>query len=60
MALRIICRLDIIMKLTTNTRMAPITGVGMIESTPLSLGDNPSRANNAPAAKPIVRLVAPE
>src|SRR5438046_6772421 len=41
--LKMIWRLDTIMKLATNTMMAPITGVGMMESTALSFGENPSK-----------------
>src|SRR6266571_9078282 len=47
------------MKLATNMMIAPITGVGMMESTALNFGENPSRMNNPPAANPIQRLVAP-
>src|SRR5262245_23193993 len=55
-----ICRPDMIMKLATNTKIAPITGGGMIDSSALSLGEKPSRINSPPATKPITRLVAPE
>ena len=53
-----IWRLDTIMKLATNTMIAPITGVGMMESTALSFGENPSKMKSPPAANPIQRLVA--
>src|SRR5207253_817717 len=48
-----------IMKLATNTMIAPITGVGMMESTALSFGEKPSKINKPPAANPMQRLVAP-
>jgi len=56
--LKMIWRLDTIMKLATNSMMAPITGVGMMESTALSFGEKPSKINKPPAANPIQRLVA--
>src|SRR3954451_15727765 len=60
LVLSMICRPDVIMKHTTNTMIAPATGGGMIDNSALSFGDSPNRMNNPPAAKPIIREVAPE
>src|SRR5438094_5172942 len=57
--LKMIWRLDTIMKLATNTMIAPITGVGMMERTALNFGENPSKMKSPPAPNPIQRLVAP-
>src|SRR6266496_4666744 len=57
--LKMIWRLDTIMKLARNTMIAPITGAGMMERTALSFGENPSRMKSPPAPNPIQRLVAP-
>jgi hypothetical protein len=50
LVVRMICRPEMIIKLVTNTIIAPITGVGMIERTALNFGENPSRMNKPPAA----------
>ena len=56
---RIICIPAITMKLVTNTRIAPITGCGMIEKRAESLGKKAIRIKRDPAPNPIRRLVAP-
>jgi hypothetical protein len=48
--LKMIWRLDTIMKLATNTMMASITVVGMIERTALSFGENPGKMKSPPPA----------
>jgi len=56
---RIICIPAITMKLVTKTRIAPITGWGMIEKRADSLGRKAKRIKRHPALIAIRRLVAP-
>ena len=56
---RMICIPAITMKIVTKTRIAPITGFGMMEKRAESLGKKARMIKRHPALIPIRRLVAP-